>query len=124
MSGGMDRQITADEFHRAIEGLREYVGERCDGIDKRLDKVNGRLDRHGSAIERIDPVVARHDERLGDHERRIGAAMRTTLPPDLSELLELARDAKGAVRVTRWLWVIGVAVVPLVLWWMSLQAKP
>jgi hypothetical protein len=112
-----DRTVSADEFHRSINDLRAYMGERCDGIDGRLDRVNGQLDRHAAAIGRIDPMVARHDERLDELKR--GAQLDQPIPAELRELIELARDAKGIARVTRWLWALGVVVAPLVLWWLS-----
>jgi hypothetical protein len=133
-----ERSISAEEFHRAIEGLRQYVGERCDGIDGnvnqrcdgidgRLDKVNGRLDRHGNAIGRLEPLVARHDERL-QHQAQSMATVRAAvaepaLPAELKELLEFARDLKGGARISRWLYAIVGGLVPIVLWLAALKAN-
>lgn len=91
----MNDAIRSDEFQRAIAGLRDYMGERCDSIDARLDKVNGRLDRHDHDLRTVVPQVARIDERVIAVKRDVKRASQArTMWPDTSGDIPIPVNSK------------------------------
>lgn len=107
-----DNHVNLGEVYRLLQSLKEEHGEKLSSIDERLRLVNGN--------------IAKHAERLNGHDREVRELRRRPeiekpIPSELRELLDAARDAKGALRITRWLWAIGAAVLPLILWWLSMQ---
>ena len=103
----MTDEVTLGEIARRLDDIDHRHGAQLADIQTQVRLTNGRTTR-------LEARVDGHDRELKD----LSPAGDKT-PAELRELIEMARDARGAVRFGKVLWAIGGALVPIFMWWWS-----
>lgn len=98
--------VTLGELYRRLCDIDERHSAQLGDIMDQAKLTNGRTTR-------LETRVEGHDRELRDLKRQHATA---PFPPELKELIDLARDAKGVARFGRIVWVTGGALVPILLW--------
>lgn len=115
----MSDGLTRAELRDAVNGLREYVKERADGIDDRLDKLNGAVARHEAAIGDIRVEAAEVKTKVTVLNREVFPAYRGKRSGDDERPAVTKGDVRKAAAV---LAVLASAVVGLAKVWTVLAA--
>jgi hypothetical protein len=105
----MHEDVTIGEVYRRLVDMGDDVKE----IKAQVKLTNGRTTKLESRVEQHDTEI--HALRHPD------PPVVPPVPPEIKELIDIARDAKGVAKFGKVVWAVGGAIVPLVLWWLSRQ---
>ncbi|HYC00453.1 MAG TPA: hypothetical protein VEC57_15050 [Candidatus Limnocylindrales bacterium] len=105
----MTDDVTIGEIHRRLVDIDERHSHQLNEIATQVRITNGRTTR-------LEERVTGHDHELKNLKR---VDVPAPLPPELRELIDLARDARGVARFGKAMWAIGGAIVPIVIWLLS-----
>lgn len=103
--------VTLGELLRRLDDVDERHSALLSDISREVKLTNGRTTR-------LEARVEGHDRELRDLKRG-GLDESSAITPELRELIDLARDARGVVRFGRWIWMAGGALIPLAIWVLS-----
>jgi hypothetical protein len=112
--------VTLGEIYRRLLDIDERHGDQLAQVIEQQKIANGRTTR-------LEARSDGHDRELRDIRltpRPVdGPPVAVAIPPEIAELLSLARSAKGVLWVGRTGWAIAGALGPLILWWLSSGGK-
>jgi hypothetical protein len=103
-----EQRVTVGEVFRRLEDFDGRVSDHLTRIEAQCRLTNGRTSK-------LETRVDAHDGLLRDLQH----PPVPPVPPELKELIDIARDAKGVVRWGRFMWAVGGALIPIVMWWLS-----
>ncbi len=108
--------VTLGEVFRRLIDIDKRHGDQLDEIVQQAKITNGRT-------ARLEGRVDGHDRELRDLKLAPSPSVAVAIPAEITELLAIARSAKGVLWVGRTGWAIAGAVGPLILWWLTSGGK-
>lgn len=114
-----DNNVTTSEVYRLLRDIDERHTHQLSEIEKQVRLTNGRTTH-------LEFRMDAHDSQIKEISSRVGSNI--TLPPEVNELIQIARDMRGAAKFGKMVWgfiygLIG-ALVPIALWWLSNMRHP
>lgn len=125
------RDVTLGEVHRLLERIDEELSEHRTETREELRGIRAHLATLNSKTATNTRDLATHEARLMAIDREVRDLKRTpeqkarelTMPSEVKELLELARDARGVTRFGKAIWALLGAGGGAFLLWLLLNGK-
>lgn len=95
--------LTREDLRAVAADLKEYVGDRIDGVNRRLDLVNGRLGRHDEEIRELRQKRSQAPPQTvvevnRDTDWKMASAGLGILLAGLGGIVEAVRHALNAIK--------------------------